>query len=105
MTEAQRIDYLVSVLEGGNSKAFANKTGLYQQAVTNLRQGKYRIDKFVSRILEAYPDVDGKWLVSGDGEPLRSTREKGEVLKKVESLEKEIKRLSKMIEKLTERGL
>lgn len=102
MTDAQRIDYLVSVLEGGNAKAFADKAGMHQQTVTGLRQGKYRVDKFVSKILAAYPDVDDKWLVTGDGEPLRSVREKGEALKKVESLEREIARLSGLVEELLE---
>lgn len=105
MTEAQRIDYLVAVLEGGNAKAFAEKAGLNQQAVTNLRQGKYRIDRFVSRIAAAYPDVEETWLVTGDGDPLRSIREKGEALRKVESLEKEVRRLARLIEKLAENGL
>lgn len=100
MTEAQRIDYLVAVLEGGNAKAFAEKAGLNQQAVTNLRQGRYRIDRFVTKILAAYPDVDDKWLVTGEGEPLHSIWEKGEVLRKVESLEREIRRLARMIEKM-----
>ena len=105
MTEAQRIDYLVAVLEGGNAKAFAEKAGLNQQAVTNLRQGKYRIDRFVSRIAAAYPDVEETWLVTGDGDPLRSIREKGEAIRKVESLEKEVRRLARLIEKLAENGL
>ena len=39
MTDAQRIDYLVAVLEGGNAKAFADKAGMHQQTVTGLRQG------------------------------------------------------------------
>ena len=102
MTEAQRIDYLVSVLEGGNAKAFAEKAGINQQAVTNLRQGRYRIDRFVAKILAAYPDVDDKWLVTGEGEPLHSIREKGEVLRKVDSLEREVRRLARLIEKMTE---
>ena len=100
MTEAQRIEYLVAVLEGGNAKAFAEKAGLNQQAVTNLRQGRYRFDRFVAKILAAYPDVDDKWLVTGEGEPLHSIWEKGEVLRKVESLEREIRRLARMIEKM-----
>ena len=100
MTDAQRIDYLVSVLEGGNAKAVADKAGIHQQSVTGLRQGRYRVDRFVARILAAYPDVDDKWLVTGDGEPLRSVREKGEALRKVESLEKEIVRLSGLVEEL-----
>lgn len=100
MTDAQRIDYLVAILEGGNAKAFADKAGMYQQTVTCLRKGKYKVDKFVTRILAAYPDVDDKWLVTGEGEPLRSVREKGEALRKVEAMECEVSRLSGLIEEL-----
>ena len=100
MTDAQRIDYLVAVLEGGNAKAFADKAGMHQQTVTGLRQGKYKVDKFVARILAAYPDVEDKWLVTGEGEPLRTVREKGAALRKVEALESEVARLSGLIEEL-----
>lgn len=100
MTDAQRIEYLVAVLEGGNAKAFADKAGMHQQTVTGIRQGKYKVDKFVARILAAYPDVDDKWLVTGDGEPLRSVRERGEALRKVEALEAEVARMSGLLEDL-----
>lgn len=100
MTDAQRIDYLVAVLEGGNAKAFADKAGMHQQTVTGLRQGRFKVDKFVARILAAYPDVEDKWLVTGEGEPLRSVREKGEALRKVEALEAEVVRLSGLVEEL-----
>jgi len=103
MTEPQRIDYLVSVLEGGNAKAFAEKAGIRQQAVTGLRHGQCRMEKYVAKILQAYPDVDDKWLITGGGEPLRSVREKGEVLRKVEAMEKELKRLARAVETLTKK--
>lgn len=100
MTDAQRIDYIVTVLEGGNAKAFADKAGMHQQTVTCIRHGKYKVDKFVARILAAYPDIEDKWLVTGEGEPLRSVREKGEALRKVEALESEVARLSGLVEEL-----
>ena len=102
MTDAQRTDYLVSVLEGGNARAFAERAGMNQQAVTNLRKGRYRLDRYVTRILDAYPDVEERWLVTGEGEPLRSVRERGELLSRMASLEREVRMLTRAVEKLAE---
>lgn len=99
MTPAQRIDYLVMVLEGGNARRFGEKSGITPQSVSCLRHGKYRIDPFVDRILSAYPDVDPVWLTTGEGIALFSEREKGEVLERLERIEKALARLEKMIAK------
>ena len=101
MNEAERISFLVETLEGGNAKRFSDKTGIRQQSVSCLRHGKFKIGRFVQRVADAYPDVDVSWLRTGEGEPFRSTPEKGIVLEKIESLEKEVRRLSRMIERLT----
>jgi len=101
MTAAQRIDHLVMVLEGGNAKRFGEKAGISPQSVSSLRHGKYRIAGFAERILSAYPEVNPEWLTSGEGEPLLAEIEKGEILRKVESLEKEIRRLSELVDGLT----
>lgn len=100
MNDAERISYLVDTLEGGNARSFSEKTGISEQSVSCLRHGKYKLGKFVVRIASAYPDVNVNWLSSGEGEPLRSTAEKGIILMKLESLEKEVIRLKKMLEKM-----
>ena len=100
MKESARISFLVDTLEGGNAKRFSEKTGIRPQTVSCLRHGKYQIGRFVQRITTAYPDVNVKWLQTGEGEPLLSGPEKGLVLAKIESLEKEVRRLSKLVEKL-----
>ena len=102
MTEPQRIDYLVSFLEGGNAANFGRKAGITPQSITLLRQGKLNLYKYASRIVSAYPDVNDKWIISGEGEPFHSMREKGEVLKKIDRLEKEVKKLTSLIAKMAE---
>ncbi len=97
MTVAQRVDHLVMVLEGGNARRFASRTGITPQSVSCLRHGKYRIENFVDRILSAYPDVNPSWLTSGEGEPLFSEREKGEVLERLERIEKALARIEAMM--------
>ena len=102
MKEAQRIDYLVQRLAGNNAKLFAEKCGIDQKAVSNMRHGIQRIGSYVNRILTGYPEVSPDWLISGKGKPIATDGEKSELLKKVEGLEKEVRRLTKAVEKMGE---
>ncbi len=100
MTESERIDFLVNTLEGGKGITFCRKTGIRQNTLTYLRQGKRNIGRYIQRISEAYPSVRQEWLATGDGEPFVEDVEKGEVLQKIESLEKEVRRLASLIENI-----
>lgn len=100
MNEYERIDYLVKVLEGNNAKAFCIKTGIAEASLSRVRKGNGRPAAYYGRIVTAYPQVRKQWLYSGAGEPMKEKKEKGEVLQKIESLEREVKRLSSLIEKM-----
>jgi len=100
MNEHQRIDSLIKILEGDNAKAFATKTGIPESSLCRLRKGKGRPASYFDKVLSAYPVVRKRWLYFGTGEPLKEKDEKGAVLLKLESLEKEVKRLSSVIERL-----
>ena len=69
MTESERIAFLINVLEAGNGKAFANKIGASESAVSRMRSGAYGINKQISSIINAYPSVNRNWLETGDGYP------------------------------------
>ena len=105
MKENERLDYLVNVLAGGNARRFAEKTGIRPDSLSRARKGINHPTSYFERVLSAYPDVSRVWLYDGVGEPLYSTMEKGEILKKLESLERDVKRLTRMVEKITEIGL
>ena len=100
MEERERIELLVSVLAGGNAKRFGEKAGICPQSVCCLRKGRYSLKGFVERILAAYPSVRAEWLTTGDGEPFVEDREKGEVLKRLENLEREVSRLADAVERI-----
>ena len=100
MEEKERIELLVSVLAGGNAKRFGEKAGICPQSVCCLRKGRYSLKGFVERILAAYPSVRAEWLTTGEGDPFVEGREKGEVLKRLENLEREVGRLASLIEQL-----
>lgn len=99
MNEAERLDYLIKVLSYDNARAFASKTGIRPDCLSRVRNGKGAPSFYFERILGAYPEVSRDWLYSGVGEPLISTKEKSEVIKRIESLENEVRRLARLIEK------
>ena len=69
MTEAERIDYLIRVLESNSAKDFAKKIGASQTVVTRIRQGQIGIRLKINAILSAYPAVNREWLETGEGYP------------------------------------
>ena len=98
MTEAERIDHLVKVVAGNNARQFAETAGIRPESLSRARSGKNRPSTYFERILAAYPDVSREWLYEGVGEPLKSTAEKGEVVVRLEALEREVARLARLIE-------
>ena len=69
MTEAERIDFLINVLEGGNGSQFGDKIGTDRATVCDLRCGRRKVRRYVERILAAYPAVSRSWLTTGEGHP------------------------------------
>ena len=100
MNEYQRVDLLVKILEGDNAKAFAMKTGIPESSLCRIRKGQGKPASYYDKILASYPQVRSQWLYAGTGEPLKERNEKGEILKKVESLERDVKKLTKLVEQL-----
>lgn len=104
MTPFERISHLVYVLEGGNAKSFADNCGINPSVLSRVRHGKGVPETYYVRILNAYPEVRREWLYSGKGETLKQEQNRNKVLSRIGQLEKEVNRLSALIEKLIEKG-
>ena len=100
MKENERIDLLVKILEGDNARAFATKTGIPPSSLCRVRKGQGKPASYFGRILDAYPEVRKVWLYTGNGEPLKEKSERGEILQKIERLEREVRRLASLVEKM-----
>ena len=103
MNESQRIDHLIKLLAGNNARVFANVTGIRTDSLSRIRNGKGKPSLYFEKILAAYPEVERDWLYYGTGEALRGEKEKGEILAKLESLEKEVARLATLLESVAKR--
>ena len=100
MTESQRIDYLIKRLEGDNARTFAEKCGIPAASISRARNGKQGASYYFRKILAAYPSVSPDWLIYGKGDPLTSDNEQSEVIARIKALEKEVRRLARLIENL-----
>lgn len=69
MSEAERIEYLIKVLEAGNYSAFAEKIGTTSPNLFKMRKGQIGIRLQIPKILKAYPQVNREWLETGEGYP------------------------------------
>lgn len=101
MKDNERIDYLIKTLAGNNARKFAAKTGIRTDTLSRARNGLAGASQLYTAILTAYPEVRRKWLVEGEGEPFRDGEEKGEILRKLDALEREVRRLTKAVEALS----
>lgn len=69
MTEAERLNLLISALEGNNAAEFARRIGVTESAMSRMRSGQYGIKKKINAIILAYPAVNRDWLETGEGYP------------------------------------
>ena len=100
MTESERVDYLIKVLSGNNARNFASKAGIRPDSLSRARNGRGNPSFYFERILRAFPDVSREWLYTGIGEPVKD--DESEILRRLTSLEGDVRRLREMVELLVE---
>lgn len=69
MTESERIEFLINVLEKGKKTAFAEKIGTSHANLFKIRTGQVGLRLQIPKICEAYPAVNREWLETGEGYP------------------------------------
>ena len=69
MTEAERIEFIIKVLESGNAAEFAKRIGVSKATAVRMRTGTVGIRLRINDILSAYPAINRTWLETGEGYP------------------------------------
>lgn len=66
----ERIEWILERYEDGSRRAMGRKIGLSGQAISAWTRGEARPSgEGLASIIETYPDVDARWLLSGEGSP------------------------------------
>lgn len=102
MTEAERIDFLIQVLESGNGAAFAKKIGTSPMQVSRMRNGRCSLRLHITGIITAYPNISRQWLATGEGYPgdISIDLAKASYEEKLERANKTIDHLMRRIDEL-----
>lgn len=109
MTPAQRIEFLIMAVAGGNANTFAEKTGIFPSKITYLRTGTGNIKytTYYPRILAAYPEINERWLIADEGRPLARytmadyAEENKMLWGLVRQMQKNLAQYAKIIDRLT----
>lgn len=105
MTEAERIDFLIKHLEGGNGAAFGKKIGATVPTISKMRRGIIGYSRRINDIIAAYPSVNRQWLETGEGYPgdISVDFVKSVYEEKINRCDRVIDQLSRYINELEER--
>lgn len=98
MNSAERINYIIETLCDGIAQVFCDKTGIGKSQVSLLRSGKLGPDigPYAGRIARAFPDVNCRWLLTGEGEPLgKSGSAIVSILKELREIERKVDMIAK----------
>lgn len=69
----ERIKEIVQLKEGGNNSTFTEKVGVRQNTFSQYMNGKRSLSlDVVVKVAMTYPDVNVDWLITGEGEMLKS---------------------------------
>lgn len=68
-TEVERLELLISALEGDNQLKFATRCGIPASTISRVKMGIIKLRSQVDKIVTAYPQVSRDWLMTGIGYP------------------------------------
>lgn len=92
MNDQERIEVLIEHV--GKASALAERIGCAPASVTKLRNGKFHIDAFAARIAKTFPEVNCRWLLTGEGEPFAKEAAEGRIRAELRALRKSVDELT-----------
>lgn len=84
MSEKERIEVLIK--KAGSGRKFADLINTSSSSITKLKDGRFHITSFADRIAQAFPDLNCRWLLTGEGEPFAKEAQEGEIKAELRAL-------------------
>lgn len=95
MIDGERIEVLIS--REKNAASFARKIGTSESTVAKIRSGYARLAPLYERIAKAYPSVNCRWLLTGEGEPFGKEATKEGIADRLDRMTKILEKIDKKI--------
>lgn len=93
MTEQERIEVLIK--KAGSGRKLADLINTSSSSITKLKDGRFHITAFADRIARAFPDLNCRWLLTGEGDPFAKEAQEGEIKAELRALSEKMDRLLK----------
>lgn len=84
MTEQERIEVIVKM--AGSGRKLAERIGTTSGSISKLRSGRFHLESFAVRIATAFPELNCRWLLTGEGEPSWAEVAESEVSRKLDEV-------------------
>lgn len=91
MSEKERIETIVQ--KAGSAKRLAEMLNTSAASVSKLRAGTFRLSVYAERIAKAFPDLNCRWLLTGEGDPFAKEAQEGEIKAELRALRTAVERL------------
>lgn len=92
MNEQERIETLIA--KAGSGRKLADLLGTTDASISKLRSGKFRLAVFAEKIAHAFPDLNCRWLLTGEGEPFAKEAAEGEIRAELRALRDAVEELA-----------
>ena len=93
MTEQERIEVLIK--KAGSGRELARLINTSPSSITKIKSGRFRIGVFADRLAVAFPDLNCRWLLTGEGEPFAKEALEGEIKAELTALNDKVDKLLK----------
>ena len=97
MNQQERIDLLIE--KAGSGSKLAEMISTTSASLSKLRTGKFHIEAFAPRIAQAFPNVNCRWLLTGEGDPFSKEADEGEIRAELRALRKAVDKLAAEVRK------
>lgn len=92
MSINKRVEVLIDKAAGSRSN-FSQRTGISAVVISHIASGRNKVSlKAVEQILDAYPQVNAEWLITGKGAMFKDDQEqqwKVDLLRRIEQIEED----------------
>ena len=95
MTEQERIETLIA--RAGSGRRLAELLNTTDASISKLRTGKFRLAVFAEKIAHAFPGLNCRWLLTGEGEPFAKEAAEGEIKAELRALRKSVDELTEKV--------
>ena len=97
MNEQERIEVLIK--KAGSGRKLAELISTTSGSISKLKAGRFHLEVFAPRLAQAFPDMNCRWLLTGEGGPFAKEVTDGEIRAELRAMKRSIDKLAGEVRK------